>query len=103
MGETHQGVVSRLRLLIAGCDTRQLGEHSVFATVQWNALDADGQVVRNLEYRAWPRVGARQRPDAPVFAECPFSGLGGGQRALEGGPVARPAVRRKYVLDRQCE
>ena len=26
-------------------DTRQLGEHSVFATVHWNALDADGQVV----------------------------------------------------------
>jgi hypothetical protein len=28
-------------------DTRQLGEHSVFATVHWNALDADGQVVRD--------------------------------------------------------
>jgi hypothetical protein len=28
-------------------DTRQLGERSVFATVQWNALDADGQVVRD--------------------------------------------------------
>src|SRR5438046_1695317 len=35
--------------------------------------------------------------------ECPLSGLGGGQRALEGGPVGRPAVRRKHVLDRQCE
>ena len=28
-------------------DVRQLGEHSVFATVHWNALDADGQVVRD--------------------------------------------------------
>jgi hypothetical protein len=28
-------------------DTRQLGEHSVFATVHWNALDADGNVVRD--------------------------------------------------------
>jgi hypothetical protein len=28
-------------------DTRQLGKHSVFATVHWNALDADGQVVRD--------------------------------------------------------
>ena len=28
-------------------DTRQLGEHSVFATVHWNALDAEGQVVRD--------------------------------------------------------
>ncbi len=35
--------------------------------------------------------------------QCPLSGLGGGQRALEGGPVGRPAVRRKHVLDRQCE
>src|SRR5438128_8190222 len=35
--------------------------------------------------------------------ECPLSGLGGGQRALEGGPVGRPAVRREYVLHRQCE
>lgn len=31
------------------------------------------------------------------------AGLGGGQRAHEGGPVGRPAVRRKHVLDRQCE
>ena len=28
-------------------DARHLGEHSVFATVHWNALDADGQVVRD--------------------------------------------------------
>jgi hypothetical protein len=26
-------------------DTREIGEHSVFTTVHWNALDADGQVV----------------------------------------------------------
>lgn len=28
-------------------DARQLGEHSVFATVHWNAVDADGQVIRD--------------------------------------------------------
>ena len=28
-------------------DAREIGEHSVFATVHWNALDADGQVVRD--------------------------------------------------------
>jgi hypothetical protein len=28
-------------------DVRQLGEHSVFASVHWHALDADGQVVRD--------------------------------------------------------
>jgi hypothetical protein len=35
--------------------------------------------------------------------QCPLGGLRGGQRALEGGPVGRPAVRRKHLLDRQCE
>ena len=28
-------------------DVRQLGEYSVFATGHWNALDTDGQVVRD--------------------------------------------------------
>jgi hypothetical protein len=28
-------------------DTRQLGEHSVFAAVHWNALDANEKVVRD--------------------------------------------------------
>jgi hypothetical protein len=28
-------------------DARHLGEHSVFATVHWNALDPNGQVVRD--------------------------------------------------------
>jgi SnoaL-like domain len=28
-------------------DVRELGEHAVFATVRWNALDADGQVLRD--------------------------------------------------------
>jgi hypothetical protein len=32
----------------------------------------------------------------------PLSGLGG-QRALEGSPVVRPAVRCEYELDRQLE
>ena len=30
-------------------DVRQLGEYSVFATVHWNALDADGRVVRDTD------------------------------------------------------
>jgi len=30
-------------------DTRRLGEHAAFATVRWNALDADGTVVRDTE------------------------------------------------------
>ena len=28
-------------------DIRQLGEHSVFASVHWNALDANEEVVRD--------------------------------------------------------
>jgi len=28
-------------------DARLLGEHSVFATLHWNAFDADGEVVRD--------------------------------------------------------
>lgn len=28
-------------------DTRELGEHAVFTTVRWNALDAEGQVLRD--------------------------------------------------------
>ncbi len=28
-------------------DARSLGEHSVFATLHWHALDADGEVVRD--------------------------------------------------------
>jgi len=28
-------------------DVRQLGDRSVFVSVHWNALDADGQVLRN--------------------------------------------------------
>lgn len=28
-------------------DTRELGEHSVFTTVRWNALDADRNVLRD--------------------------------------------------------
>src|SRR5262245_25947014 len=28
-------------------DTRELGEHSAFTTVRWNALDADGNVLRD--------------------------------------------------------
>ena len=32
---------------VSAIDTRKLGEHSVFATLHWNALDADGQVVRD--------------------------------------------------------
>ena len=28
-------------------DVRELGEHAVFATVRWNALDAEGAVLRD--------------------------------------------------------
>ena len=28
-------------------DTHELGDHSVFTTVRWNALDSDGQVLRD--------------------------------------------------------
>ena len=28
-------------------DVRELGEHAVFATVRWNALDSDGNVLRD--------------------------------------------------------
>jgi hypothetical protein len=28
-------------------DARRLGDHSVFATVHWNAVDADGEVLRD--------------------------------------------------------
>ena len=28
-------------------DVRELGKHAVFATVRWNALDAEGQVLRD--------------------------------------------------------
>jgi SnoaL-like domain len=28
-------------------DIRELGEHAVFATVRWNALDAEGEVLRD--------------------------------------------------------
>ena len=44
-------------------DTRQLGEHSVFATVQWNALDADGQVVRDT----WTSYQLLATPDGWRF------------------------------------
>ncbi len=44
-------------------DTRQLGEHSVFATVHWNALDADGQVVRDT----WTSYQLLATPDGWRF------------------------------------
>jgi hypothetical protein len=44
-------------------DARQLGEHSVFATVHWNALDADGQVVRDT----WTSYQLLATPDGWRF------------------------------------
>ena len=38
------GVASWTRVEL---ETRQLGEHSVFASAHWNALDGDGNVVRD--------------------------------------------------------
>jgi hypothetical protein len=44
-------------------DRRQLGEHSVFATVHWNALDEDGQVVRDT----WTSYQLLATPDGWRF------------------------------------
>lgn len=44
-------------------DTRQLGEHSVFATVHWNALDVDGNVVRDT----WTSYQLLATPDGWRF------------------------------------
>ena len=48
---------------------------------------------------AWLRTRSRGRRRGRRFREP----LGQGQRALQGGPVIRPAVRREHVLDRQLE
>jgi hypothetical protein len=44
-------------------DVRQLGEHSVFATVHWHALDEDGQVVRDT----WTSYQLLATPDGWRF------------------------------------
>jgi hypothetical protein len=44
-------------------DARQLGERSVFATVHWNAVDADGQVVRDT----WTSYHLLATPDGWRF------------------------------------
>ncbi len=45
-------------------DTRELGEHSVFATVHWNAVDdADGRVVRDT----WTSYQLLATPDGWRF------------------------------------
>jgi hypothetical protein len=44
-------------------DVRQLGEYSVFATVHWNALDADEQVVRDT----WTSYHLLATPDGWRF------------------------------------
>ena len=44
-------------------ETRQLGEHSVFATVHWNALDTEGQVVRDT----WTSYQLLSTPDGWRF------------------------------------
>jgi hypothetical protein len=44
-------------------DARQLGEHSVFATLHWNALNADGQVVRDT----WTSYQLLATPDGWRF------------------------------------
>ena len=45
-------------------DTRQLGDHSVFATIHWNVLDADGQVVRDT----WTSYRAARHPGRMAHA-----------------------------------
>jgi hypothetical protein len=44
-------------------DARPLGEHSVFATLHWNAVDADGQVVRDT----WTSYQLLTTPDGWRF------------------------------------
>lgn len=44
-------------------DARNLGEYSVFATVHWNALDANGQVVRDT----WTSYQLLATPDGLRF------------------------------------
>jgi hypothetical protein len=44
-------------------DARQLGEHSVFATVHWNAFDADGGVLRDT----WTSYQLLDTPDGWRF------------------------------------
>jgi hypothetical protein len=44
-------------------DARQLGEHSVFATLHWNAVDADGSVVRDT----WTSYQLLATPDGWRF------------------------------------
>lgn len=44
-------------------DVRQLGEYAVFATVHWNALDTDGQVVRDT----WTSYHLLSTPDGWRF------------------------------------
>lgn len=44
-------------------DARQLGEHSVFATVHWNAIDAEGQVLRDT----WTSYHLLATPDGWRF------------------------------------
>jgi hypothetical protein len=43
--------------------TRQLGEHSVFATAHWNAVDEDGQVLRDT----WTSYQLLASPDGWRF------------------------------------
>ena len=44
-------------------DTRQLGEHSVFATVHWNAFDPEGNLVRDT----WTSYQLLATPDGWRF------------------------------------
>ncbi len=44
-------------------DARQLGEHSVFATVHWNAVNGEGEVIRNT----WTSYQLLATPDGWRF------------------------------------
>jgi hypothetical protein len=44
-------------------DVRHLGEHSVFATVHWNGVDADGQLLRDT----WTSYQLLATPDGWRF------------------------------------
>jgi hypothetical protein len=75
-------------------DTRELGEHSVFMTVRWNALDAHGNVLRDTR----TTYHLLATPMAGVSSHTPItSRLGGAhEMRLEWASVHRipPEPRR---------
>jgi hypothetical protein len=68
-------------------DTRQLGEHSVFSTVHWNAFNTDGKVVRDT----WSSSQLLATPDGLHFSRT--------QITSEPGHVDRPSACEPSALE----